>query len=118
MLFQTTSSSRAIFGIEGALGNDTVDAESEVQLVWGSGSSPAPGTPVSSSDGTLVGTLVRVTAQASAYNQNFAATALVTGMVPGDDYWIGVAYRVVTIGNAQLSKCTITAFELLDPITP
>jgi hypothetical protein len=118
MLFQTTSSARAIFGIEGALGNDQQGNVSEVQLVWGTGNTAPPaGTLITDTDGTLTGTLVSITAPATG-ELPFAATALLTGMIPGDNYWIGVAYRSPAGGNVLLSACTITAFELLDPITP
>jgi hypothetical protein len=115
MLFQTVSSARAIFGIEGSLGNSTAAAESDVQLVWGSGAAPPAGTLVSTAGGTLIGPLVQAIPTVAGEKTPFAATALVTGMVPGNHYWIGVAYRALS-GNAQLSACTITAFELLDPI--
>jgi hypothetical protein len=116
MLFQTVNSTRAVFGIEGALGNDTASSESDVQLVWGPGAAPPVGTLVSDVTGAvLVGPLISVIPSVAGEKMPFAASSLIIGLVVDDNYWVGVAYRALS-GNAQLSACTITAFELLDPI--
>lgn len=113
--FSPTGSTRAVFTAEGSLGNNSNGAESDAQLVWGTGDPPAQGTLVSDTNGELVGTPVVTITTKAGEARPFSATALLTDMVAGDPYWVDIAYCCQS-GVAQLSEVTLTAFELIDPL--
>lgn len=112
----TASGSRAFFMVDGGLGNTANSAASDLELVYGEGPAPASGTPVTATNGTVVGNPVNMLSARSGDVDPFGASALLTGLVPGTAYWLDVGYRAES-GTATLSAMSITAFELLDPIS-
>jgi len=115
--FIPSGSSRGYVTAEGALGNTANAGTSYFQLIYGAGAPPAAGTPITGTNGTLVGALVSISTSKPGESRPFSATALLSGLVLNDNYWIGGAYRCDS-GSAILSEITVTAFELLDPLTP
>jgi len=116
IVFTPTGSTRAYITAEGSLGNNSNGQQSFFQLLYGAGDPPAQGTDITTIDATLIGTEITITTTKAGESRPFSATALVTGLVVQTKYWVGAAYRCAG-GVAQLSVVTVTAFELLDPLS-
>lgn len=114
--FTPSANSRAFFMVDGGLGNTANAAASDLELIYGVGTPPAAGTLVTATNATVVGHPVNMTSARSNDVDPFAASALLTGLTPGVAYWLDVGYRAES-GTATLSAMSITAFELLDPIS-
>lgn len=114
--FTPAGNTRGMVIVEGLLGNTQNAASSNAQLVFGTGAAPTAGTLVSATNGTLIGEPKTMLAGRANDFTPFCATALLTGLVPQDQYWLDVAYQAVS-GTATLSDMTASAFELLDPIS-
>lgn len=114
--FTPVGNTRGMVIVEGTLGNTQNTSQSNLQLVWGTGTSPANGVLVSATNGAFIGEPKNmVSAKANDFTA-FCATALLSGLTPGMQYWLDVGYCAVS-GTATLSEMTANAFELLDPIS-
>jgi hypothetical protein len=109
------SNTRAIVIVTGQLGNIGNGNSSVLQLVWGQGSSPTQGTLVTATNGTLIGGTANMMASKPNDIDAFSVNALLTGLVPGQTFWVDAAYSAVQ-GTATLSQMTLTIFEVLDPL--
>jgi hypothetical protein len=114
--FTPTSSTRAFIIIDGQLGNSSNGQASDFQLLYGQGVAPAFDTLVSNTNGIYIGGVVNMMASRPNDLNPFSASALVTGLVSGDQYWIGAAFRAEG-GTATLSQMSVTAIEILDPLS-
>lgn len=109
-------SQRMVIHVDGQLGNVQNGQGSEVQLVYGSGPSPAFGTQVSSTNGELIGGYAAIMAGRANDYTPFAIGALIEDLVVGSQYWIGIGFRALG-GTATLSQMSLVAFEVLDPVS-
>ena len=110
-------STRAVVLVSGELGNTQNGNQSDLQLVYGEGDAPAFGTVVSTTNGQLIGGVLSMVSSRSNDFAPFSAEALITGLTPGTLYWLGVAFRATSGGNATLSEMSLVAFGLLDSIS-
>lgn len=113
--FMPAANTRAFFMVDGGLGNTSNAAASDLELIYGTGTSPAAGTLVSATNATVVGHPVNMTSARANDVDPFACSAVLTGLVPGMQYWLDVGYQAES-GTATLSPMSITVFELIDPI--
>jgi hypothetical protein len=102
---------RAMVILTGEIGNSINNGQSYVQLAYGSGASPANGAPQT---GTLIGQAIAMVGPVdfSPFSQN----ALISGLVPSSQIWVGVALRTSGVGTASLTNLQITVVTLLDPM--
>ena len=108
---QTT---RAIIMCDGQISNSANGGETDAQLVYGSGTPPNNGDPLPGG-ATLLGGPIRFKSSTSAGGgafTPFAQSGLITGLVPGQQIWIGLALKVIT-GNGSVQDLSLLAFELL-----
>jgi hypothetical protein len=114
--FTPSDGTRAFFSVDGQLGNTNNGSVSDAQMVYGTGAMPAAGTLVTNTNGTLVDLPAQIyAARPNDYNP-FSLTTVLTGLVKGQLYWLGVAYRAES-GTCTLSAMSVTAFEIMDPLT-
>lgn len=106
---------RLVFRAAGQLGNTANGAQSELQLVFGVGSLPPPGTLVIDTAGELVGGVVRMMAAKPNDFAQFSAEALLEDLTEATEHWLGIGFRAVS-GTATLSELSLVAVSLLDPI--
>lgn len=104
--------SRAIATIDGQIGNNANNGQTQLQLCFGSDTPPNAGDPQT---GTLLGLPVNFIAAAAGDYTPFSQTVLIGGLVPGTAYWISAAVSVPR-GASLLSNVEFTAFGLFDPI--
>lgn len=106
---------RGVMILEGQLGNTSNGASSQAQLVYGEGTPPPAGTPLTSTNGILLGVPTDMMAAKPNDSASFTMIALLTDLTPGDTYWLGCALRAVS-GTATLSAMNLVAFALTDAI--
>lgn len=111
----TPQSARMTISADGQLGNTQNGQPSEVQLIYGTGSLPAGGTPIASTNGQLLGGFAAMLAAKANDYTPFSLSALIEDLVIGSSYWLGVAFRSAG-GTATLSQLSLVAVEVLDPI--
>lgn len=111
--FTPTGSTRAFVMVDGGLGNTQNAAASDLELVFGQGSSPAAGVLITSTNGKVIGHPVNMTSARANDVDPFACSAIMTNLLPGINYWIDVGYQAES-GTATLSPMSITVFELMD----
>jgi hypothetical protein len=113
--FTPTNDTRLIIMLDGMLGNTANNGTADLQLVYGTGTSPAAGILVTATNGTLVGNLISIMATKPNDLDPFGVSTMLTGLVSGQQYWLDAAYRGAG-GAATLSQMSLTAFEVLDPL--
>jgi hypothetical protein len=113
--FTPQSSTRAIVILDGELGNTGNGNPSDFQLLYGQGVAPPYGTLVTATNGIYIGGQVNMVASRPNDLNPFSVSALLTGLVSGNQYWIGACFRAEQ-GTATLSQMSLTIFEVLDPL--
>ena len=114
--FTPSDGTRAFFNVDGQLGNTANNSISDAQLIYGQGATPAAGTLVTNTNGTLVDLPASSQSARSGDYGPFSLTTVLTGLVKGQPYWLDVAYRAES-GTCTLSAMSVTAFEIMDPLT-
>lgn len=84
---------RMLVAISGNISNTTAGAETDLQLYYGTGASPANGAAVT---GSPIGSVSRIRTTAGADIAPFAKTLIVSGLTLGTTYWFDVAMKVVS----------------------
>lgn len=109
----TAPGTQVKFTIDGQVGNTVNNGETDLNLVYGTGTPPAFGAPVPAG-ATLVGQPVRYVATSGGGSfAPFSRTVQITGLTPGVTYWLGLAVKVVT-GSSILTELGVSAFSLAD----
>jgi hypothetical protein len=107
MRFQTLTATNGMLTMNGNVGN-TGNGTTTVQLVYGTGTSPANGAPFT---GTLIGQPVSYKGPSAGAFVPFAQTVMITTLVPGVSYWIDTAVKVDS-GSSILNNVEITGQAL------
>lgn len=113
--FTPHNSTRAIFQLDGNLGNASNGQQSEARLVYGTGAAPSFGTLVTATNGQFIGNTASMTAAKVNDATPFTTYALIENLLAGTQYWIGLGFRAVG-GTATLTQMGLVAFEVIDPI--
>jgi hypothetical protein len=113
--FVPEGATRAVVLLDGQLGNTNNGSASDAQMAYGLGAPPSSGVLFTTTNGTLIGSNSRMIAAKNNDSTPFSTSTLLTGLVAGQTYWIGVAFLAES-GIATMSELSLTIFELINPL--
>jgi uncharacterized coiled-coil protein SlyX len=107
--FTPTTNHRYLFTLRTNTQMSTGGGVATIQIYFGSGSPPASGSPITGTPVTSISTI--------AINEftDVSFTGLLTGITPGNPYWLDIAVQTISAGNIQLFNNQATIFGLIDP---
>jgi hypothetical protein len=112
--FATLTNTRAQVVVSGQIANSANGGTSTAGLRYGTGTPPVNGAP---DTGTVIGEpVVYVATSGGGSYAPFSQNAIITGMTPGQTYWIGVALMSSGATTASLHNVQVSAVSLLDPV--
>jgi hypothetical protein len=112
--FATLSNTRAQVLVSGQIANSANGGTSTAGLRYGTGTPPNNGDP---DTGTVIGEpVVYVATSGGGSYAPFSQNAIITGLVPGQTYWIGVALQSSGATIASLLNVQVSAISLIDPV--
>jgi hypothetical protein len=105
---------RAMVMLDGLIANSNNGGTSNAQLRYGTGTPPVNGAPAA---GTAVGGVISYVATSGGGSYvPFSQSTMISGLIPGTTYWIGLALSAPAAGTASVRSLDMTVFSLLDPV--
>lgn len=97
---QLSTSTKWLVSVSGSITNTQPGSETDLQVFYGTGTSPGNGAPVT---GTNIGSQVRFISGGGGSTSPFNKTFYIVGTTPGMTYWFDVAMRVPTGGTGAVT---------------
>jgi hypothetical protein len=112
--FATLTNTRAQVVVSGQIANSVNGGTSTAGLRYGTGTPPVNGAP---DTGTVIGEpVVYVATSGGGDFGPFSQNAVITGLTPGQTYWIGIALMASAGSTASLRNVQVSAVSLIDPV--
>jgi hypothetical protein len=112
--FATLTNTRAQVVVSGQIANSSNGGTSTAALRYGTGTPPVNG---AADTGTAFGDIVAYVATSGGGSYApFSQNAVITGLTPGQTYWIGIALMASAGSTASLRNVQVSAVSLLDPV--
>jgi hypothetical protein len=104
-----TVSTRLLLSVSGNVANSLNNGETDLQLVYGTGTPPANGAAMT---GTPIGAQMRYEASTGGSLAPFAKTIIITGLTLGTTYWFDVGLKVVS-GNGSITNVDLAGHGIV-----